>query len=149
MVCATPSDSVTSAHLGRGRAMAEILLLPETTVREAGTGPALSLGEGPSAPLVFTLDITRVIERESLDVSVWGSRDGADWGAKPFVQFTRKSCCGAYQVVVDQLDQPGVRYLRAEWQVDRWARGAPRPLFTVRLRVSEAQCHAFAAGAAS
>jgi hypothetical protein len=117
---------------------AEIPLLPETTVREAGTGPALSLREGPRATLVFTLDVTRVIEKESLDLSVWGSPDGADWGAKPLVQFTRKFSCGTHQVVLDQLDPPGVKYLRAEWQVDRWIQSAQRPLFTVHLRVAEA-----------
>jgi hypothetical protein len=112
-------------------------LLPETTVREAGTGPAVSLPEAPGAPLVFTLDVTRVIERESLDVSVWGSPDGADWGAKPVVQFTRKFCCGSQRMVVDRLDQPGVKYLRAAWQVDRWVQGTQKPLFTVNIRVSE------------
>jgi hypothetical protein len=145
MNCAKPSDA--SGRLGRSGAGAEIPLLPETTVREAGMGPALSLREGPGATLVFTLDVTRVVERESLDVSVWGSPDGADWGAKPLVQFTRKFSCGSHQVVVDPLGQPGVRYLRAEWQVDRWVQGAQRPLFTVNLRVSEAQSRAV--GAAS
>jgi hypothetical protein len=141
MGCAKPSDSVARNRLGQGGAVAEIPLLPETTVREAGTGPALSLREEPAAPLVFTLDVTRVIERESLDISVWGSPDGADWGAKPLLQFTRKFSCGSHQVVVDHWDQPGMRYLRAEWQVDRWVQSSQRPLFTVNLRVSEAQRH--------
>jgi hypothetical protein len=140
------SERIIGDSTGQGGAVAELPLLPETTVREAGTGPAVSLAEGPGAPLVFTLDVTRVIEGESLDVSVWGSQDGADWGAKPVVQFTRKFSCGSQQMVVDRLDGAGVRYLRAEWQVDRWVQGAQRPLFTVNIRVSEAQRGASAAG---
>jgi hypothetical protein len=143
MGCAKPSDAIA----GVDRAVEEIPLLPETTVREAGMGPALSLREGPGGALVFTLDVTRVIERESLDVSVWGSPDGTDWGAKPVVQFTRRWSCGRQRMVVDHWDQPGVRYLRAEWQVDRWVRGAQRPMFTVDLRVSEGLSRARAAGA--
>jgi hypothetical protein len=47
-------------------------LLTETTVREAGTGPEVALGEQKGGTLVLTLGITRIIEQESIDLSIWG-----------------------------------------------------------------------------
>ena len=113
-------------------------LLPETTVREAGTSPETSLGE-TGGTLILTLGITRIIEQESIDVSIWGSSDGTDWGAKPLVAFPQKFYCGAYQVSLDLSDRPDVKFLRAKWQVNRWGKGDPKPLFTVYLFVQAMQ----------
>ena len=110
-------------------------LLPETTVREAGTGPELRLGDQQGTTLILTLGITRIIEQESIDVSIWGSTDGADWGTKPIVNFPQKFYCGTYQLVVDLADRADIKYLRAKWAVNRWGKGDPKPLFTVYLFV--------------
>jgi hypothetical protein len=110
-------------------------LLPETTVREAGTGPELHLGDQQGTTLILTLGITRIIEQESIDISIWGSTDAADWGTKPIVSFPQKFYCGTYQLVVDLADRPDVQYLRAKWGVNRWGKGDPKPLFTVYLFV--------------
>ena len=58
-------------------------LLQETTNREPGAGPEMELGEQAGGTLIVTLGITRIIEQESLDVSICGSADGSDWGARP------------------------------------------------------------------
>ncbi len=76
-------------------------LLTETTVREAGTGPELALGEQQGGTLVLTLGITRIIEQESIDLSIWGSADGTDWGTKPLATFPQKFYCGTYQIIAD------------------------------------------------
>ena len=76
-------------------------LLPETTVREAGAGPDIELGEHHGGYLVLTLGITRIIEQESIELSVWGSEDGVDWGAKPITSFPQKFYCGTYQIILD------------------------------------------------
>jgi hypothetical protein len=47
-------------------------LIPETVIREAGTGPELSLNSISGGLLLLTLGITRFIEQQSLDISVWG-----------------------------------------------------------------------------
>jgi hypothetical protein len=65
--------------------------LPETTVREAGTGSELDLDAFQGKPILLTLGITRIIEQESLDVSIWGSVDGKEWSAKPLLSFPRNS----------------------------------------------------------
>ena len=108
-------------------------LLPETTVREAGQSPDLNLGEPVSGTLILTLGITRIIEQESIDLSIWGSADGTDWGPKPLMTFPQKFYCGTYQLLLDFGERTDVRFLRAKWQVNRWGKGDPKPLFTLYL----------------
>jgi len=120
-------------------------LLPETTVREAGTGEPIDLGELQGETLILTLGITRIIEQESIDISIWGSTDGSDWGAKPLVAFPQKFYCGTYQILLDLSERP-VRHLRTKWSVNRWGKGDPKPLFTVYLFVQAMQRQMAAVG---
>jgi hypothetical protein len=121
-------------------------LLPETTVREAGTGPVISLGEERGETLILTLGITRIIEQESLDLSIWGSADESDWGTKPLVAFPQKFYCGTYQILLDLTDRPDVKFLRVKWAVNRWGKGDPKPLFTVYLFVQQMERQMAAVG---
>jgi hypothetical protein len=121
-------------------------LLPETTVREAGTGPDITLGAQQGGTLVLTLGITRIIEQESIDISVWSSADGTDWGAKPLISFPQKFYCGTYQMLCDLSERPEVKYLRTKWQVSRWGKGDPKPLFSIYVFVQAMQHHMVAAG---
>ena len=66
-------------------------LLPETVVREDGAGYAVELATAQGKALEITLGITRILEQESLDVSIWGSVDGSDWGTKPLPRSRRSS----------------------------------------------------------
>ena len=113
-------------------------LIPETVVREAGTGPELSVGSITGGLLLLTLGITRIIEQQSLDISVWGSADNVDWGAKALISFPQKFYCGTYQLLLDLTQHPDVKFLRAKWQVSRWGRGDPKPLFGIYLFVQDA-----------
>jgi hypothetical protein len=113
-------------------------LIPETVIREASTGPELSVGPTPGGLLLLTLGITRIIEQQSLDISIWGSADKVDWGAKPLLSFPQKFYCGTYQLILDLNKHPGVKFLRAKWQVSRWGRGDPKPLFGIYLFVQDA-----------
>lgn len=122
-------------------------ILPETTIREAGTGPALELGNPPNGLVLLTLGITRIIEQESLDVSIWGSADGANWGSKPLIAFPQKFYCGSYQVLLDLKQHLDVKYLRAKWQASRWGRGEPKPLFGLFVFAEEFQERVLAMGA--
>ena len=107
-------------------------LLPETLVREAGQSPDADFGEVQSGTLILTLGITRIIEQESLDISIWGSLDGTDWGAKPLLAFPQKFYCGTYQLVLDLSERPA-RYLRVKWTCNRWGKGDSKPLFGIYL----------------
>ena len=121
-------------------------LLPETTVREAGTGPELNLGDHQGDTMILTLGITRIIEQESIDISICGSADGSEWGTKPLVSFPQKFYCGTYQILLDLSERPDVKFLRAKWGVNRWGKGDPKPLFTVYLFVQAMQHSMMAAG---
>jgi len=112
-------------------------LLPETTVREAGVGPEMAIGDQQGGTLILTLGITRIIEQQSLDLSIWGSVDGKEWGAKPLIAFPQKFYCGTYQILLDLTAHPDVMYLRAKWQVNRWGKGSPKPLFGIYLFAQE------------
>ncbi len=114
-------------------------ILPETTIREAGTGPVMDLGDSRGAHLLLTLGVTRIIEQESLDVSIWGSADNAEWGAKPLVAFPQKFYCGTYQILLDLGPHPDVRFLRAKYQAHRWGKGEPKPLFEAYVFAQELQ----------
>jgi len=121
-------------------------LLPETTVREAGTGPNIGLDQKQGGTLILTLGITRIIEQQSIDISIWGSADGLDFGTKPLVTYPQKFYCGTYQIVLDMSDHPDVRFVRVKWQVNRWGKGDPKPLFTIYLFAQQLQPKMAAAG---
>lgn len=92
-------------------------LLHESETRENGTGPEIAVHES-SSTLLLTLGITRILERQVLDVSVWGSVDGLDW--RHLAAFPRKFYCGVYPLVLDLSRHEGIRHLRAEWKLARW-----------------------------
>ena len=127
--------------------MLPVFLLPETTIREAGTGEAMDLAESTGSVLLLTLGITRIIEQQSLDVSIWGSADGKEWGAKPLISFPQKFYCGTYQILLDLSAHPDVRYLRPKWQVARWGKGDPKPLFGIYLFIQAVKHQVLAIGA--
>lgn len=113
-------------------------LVPETVVREDGSGPVLDLGSSQGKSLTLTLGITRIVEQESLELSIWGSSDQETWSEKPLLVFPQKFYCGVYSMRLDLSGQPEVRYLRAKWKVNRWGRGLPTPLFGFYVFAEEA-----------
>jgi hypothetical protein len=122
-------------------------LIPETTVREAGTGQYFSLEENRGGVLLLTLGITRIIEHQSLDLSIWGSGNGVEWGTKPLIGFPLKFYCGTYQLQLDLSGRPDVTFLRAGWKVNRWGKSDAKPLFTLYLFASILQPALVAVGA--
>lgn len=116
-------------------------LLPETVSRQDGKSAEMALDK-VGKPLLLTLGITRILEQESLDVSIWGSPDGAQW--RELARFPQKFYCGTYSMVIDLERQPEIRYLRAHWKMGRW--GGNSPLFGFHLHVEEVKLkHAGAA----
>src|SRR5438045_336757 len=70
--------------------------------------------------------------RSRIDLSVWGSADGVDWGARPLAAFPQKFYCGTYQILLD-LEGRDIKYVRATWTVNRWGKGDSKPLFGIYL----------------
>jgi hypothetical protein len=108
-------------------------LLPETTVREAGSGPVIDISGQQGGAMILTLGITRILEKESIDVAIWGSPDGVRWGSAPLASYPSKCYCGVYQLHLDLSARPDVRYLRVQWDAGRWSMGKGKPLFTIYL----------------
>jgi len=127
--------------------MLPVFLLPETTVREAGNGSELNLGESQGRTVLLTLGITRIIEQESLDVSIFGSADGNEWGTKALISFPQKFYCGTYQILLDLTQHPGVKFLRVKWNAQRWGKGDTKPLFGFYVFAQEMRQQVLAASA--
>ncbi len=100
--------------------MLPISLLSENLVQIDGTGPSVAINCATGKLLVLNLGITRILEQESLEVSVWGSVDGADWGLRPLASFPPKSYCGLYSILLNLSSQPGVRLVRVQWKMIPW-----------------------------
>jgi hypothetical protein len=119
----------------------DAVLIPDTELRGKGSGMELPLETYTGGFLVFTLNITRVVERASLDLSIWGSNDGLVWGARPLIHFPRKYHCGESILQWDPAEHALVRCLRAQWQVDRWGPGDRQPLVALALHAREIPRH--------
>ncbi len=118
--------------------MIDAFLVPEkTTVTAKGDGAAVEIGGAQNRVFLLTLNITQVIEQESLDVSVFGSADGAAWSPKPVAAFPQKFYRGQHPLLLDLTQQPDVKFLRAHWEVNRWGRGVEQPSFEFNLAVRE------------
>ncbi len=115
--------------------MLDAFLIAEQAVEANGEAPPLELAGGPK--FLLTLNITRIIEQQSLDVQVWCSADGADWGAKPVAAFPQKFYAGTHQLVLDLAEQPAAKFLRGKWAVNRWGKGQTRPHFTFSVAIQE------------
>jgi hypothetical protein len=120
-----------------------LLILPENVARQDGIGESIALKSSAGKPLLLTLGITRILEQESLEVSLWGSKDCSNWG-KLHV-FPQKFYCGTYSLNLDLRRFPEIRYLRAQWRMNRWGHGAQAPLFGFYLMADEPRLHAVGA----
>ena len=114
-----------------------VLVAEKTVVSAKGDGPTVEVSDAGSRVFLLTLDITRIIEQESLEVSVHGSADGAVWGAKPIVVFPQKFYCEQSPLLLDLAAHPDVKFVRAHWEVARWGRGAETPMFEFGVRLKE------------
>jgi hypothetical protein len=118
--------------------MIDTFLVAEKTVVSAkGDGPTLDVSGGAGRVFLLTLAITRIIEQESLEVSVSGSADGTTWGAKPILAFPQKFYCGDSPLLLDLTAHPDVKFVRAHWEVARWGRGTETPMFEFSVRMKE------------
>jgi len=110
--------------------MIDISLVPAHTVVSAkGDGSAADVNAASSRVFLVTLAITKIIEQESLDVSIYGSADGTTWGAKSIAAFPQKFYCGESPLLLDLTAHEDVKFVRAHWEVARWGRGTETPMF--------------------
>jgi hypothetical protein len=113
------------------------LVAEKTVVSAKGDGPTVDVSGAASRVFLVTLEITKIIEQESLEISINGSPDGAAWGAKPVVSFPQKFYCGQSPLLLDLAAHPDLKFVRAHWEVARWGRGTETPMFEFGVRLKE------------
>ena len=113
------------------------LVAEKTVVTAKGDGPAVDVSAAANRVFLLTLDITNIIEQESLEVSIYGSADDAAWSAKPIVSFPQKFYREQSPMLLDLTKHPDVKFVRAHWEVARWGRGTETPMFEFGLRLKE------------
>jgi hypothetical protein len=113
-------------------------LIPQNTrVTANGAGERFDISSSATRTFLCTLEIAEQIEQESIDVSIWVSADGEDWGAKPFLMLPQQFYRGRTRLLLDLTARPEVRFIQARWGLNRWGRVAPTPMFVVSLRLEE------------
>ena len=118
--------------------MTDIVLVPVKTVASAkGDGPAVDISSAANRVFLVTLAITKIIEQESLDLSIYGSADGVAWDPKSMAAFPQKFYCGESPLLLDLTAHPGVKFVRAHWEVARWGRGTETPMFEFGVTMRE------------
>ena len=113
-----------------------VFLLTDSVVRSDGTGAAVPVEPTRHPSLQITLGITRILEQENLQVSVWGSADGEAW--RRLRVFPPKSYCGHYVLPLDLSRHSDVRFLRAHWTVNRWQLSDEAPVFGFSIEMKPA-----------
>ena len=102
-----------------------------------GDGPAVEIGDAATRVFLVALEITNIIEQESLDLTILGSADGITWGAKPLLAYPQKFYREQSPLLLDLTTHPDVRFVRAHWDVARWGRGVETPMFEFGVRLRE------------
>ena len=113
------------------------LVTEKTVVTDKGDGPSVDVSGAANCVLLATLTIAKIIEQESLEISIHGSADGTTWDAKPIVTYPQKFYSGQTPFLLDLTSHPTVTFVRAHWEVARWGRGTETPMFEFSLRLKE------------
>ena len=118
--------------------MSELTLVPSGTVATAkGDGPAVDVSSTPARVFLVTLSITKIIEQESLDLSIYSSPDGTTWSAKSIAAFQQEFYEGEWPLLLDLTAHGDVKFVRAHWDVARWGRGTETPRFEFGVTMKE------------
>lgn len=113
------------------------LVPANTRITAKGDGERFEISASATRTFLCTLDISNQIEQESLDVSIWASDDGENWGTKPFLMLPQQFYRGRTRLLLDLTLRPEARYIRARWDASRWGRVAPTPMFVFSLTIEE------------
>jgi hypothetical protein len=118
--------------------MIDTFLVPKKTVVNAkGDGPAVDVSGAANRVFLLTLNITNIVEQESLDVSIYGSADGSTWSPKPLTNFPQKFYRAQHPLLLDLAGYPEIKFVRAHWEVNRWGRGTEIPMFEFHVSLRE------------
>ena len=118
--------------------MVDTFLVPPKTVVDArGDSVAVEVSGTANRVFLLNLEITNIVEQESLDLSIYSSADGATWGPKPLAIFPQKFYRGPHPLLLDLTALPEIKFIRAHWEVNRWGRGSETPMFEFQVAIKE------------
>jgi hypothetical protein len=113
-------------------------LIPHDTRMEAnGEGAPFDISASATRTFLCRLTITDQIEQESLDISIWGSADGTTWTKKPLLKMQQQFYRGRTKMILDLSLRSDIKFIRAGWELVRWGRVAPTPMFVAGLELEE------------
>ena len=116
----------------------ELDLIPGgTRLTQSGDGEAREISASKTRTFLCVMDITDQIEQESVDLSIWGSADGQDWGKMPQLKMPQRFYRGETRQILDLSMKPEIRFVRARWELARWGRVAPHPMFVLGFHLTE------------
>ena len=116
----------------------EFELIPNATLlKENAYSDVVDVRSSATRTFLCVMNISDVIEQESVDVSIFGSADGETWGALPILKLPQQFYRGETRAVLDLSLVPEVNFIRAGWELNRWGRGTPLPMFVLGLRLAE------------
>jgi hypothetical protein len=113
------------------------LIPPSTRLTPNGEGEPCDIAASQTRTFLCSMNITEQIEQESVDLSIWGSEDGQNWGTKPLLMMPQRFYRGETRQVLDLSMKPQIRFLRAKWELARWGRVAPIPMFVLGFHLAE------------
>jgi len=102
-----------------------------------GDGAPFDISASATRTFLCLLTVNDQIEQESLDVSIYGSADGEKWSPKPLLKIPQQFYRGHTKMVLDLSLRPEFKFIRARWELNRWGRGAPLPMFVAGLELKE------------
>src|ERR1700756_2006740 len=107
------------------------LIRPGTKLTANGESEPHEVSSSATRTFMCWIEITDQIEQESVDVSIWGSGDGQDWGKMPLLKMPQRFYRGDTRQARDLSMKPEIRFLRAKWELTRWGCVAPHPMFVL------------------
>jgi len=113
------------------------LIAPNTKMEASGDGAPFDISASASRTFLCLLTVADQLEQESLDVSIYGSADGSIWTPKPLLKMPQQFYRGHTKMVLDLSLRHEIKFIRAKWELNRWGRGAPLPMFVAGLDLSE------------
>lgn len=114
-----------------------VLIAPGTRLTSNGEGQSFDISSSLTRTFLCSMEITDQMEQESVDISVWGSADGQDFGKMPLLKMPQRFYRGETRQVLDLSLKSEIRFIRAKYDLARWGRVAPHPMFVLGFQVSE------------
>ncbi len=113
------------------------LVAAGTQVTANGEGAPVEVSRSATRTFLVKMQIDEVLEQQSLDLAIWGSADGQDWGPMPILKLPQRFYRGETRMLLDLTARPEVKSIRARWTLNRWGRVAPTPMFVFGVHASE------------